>query len=230
MSDFDSRARKAADAVRHQIAENTPRYETGIRRAQRSPARRAIPSAVAAAVLIGAVAVALPRGGGGTALGGDEAAFAAAGALKPFRTCDTVLEYFKDQAPEYLIERAGGAVATDQTEVQSRRAAVPNSSGTAAESGGAPPGYSTTNIQEAGVDEPDIVKTDGNRIVAVARARAHLVGARRRQDDTAQDPSRHDGSQRVPFRPTSAGVQRSGGTGCRAWIALGRSAGCPDDV
>ena len=32
-----------------------------------------------------------------------------------------------------------------------------------------------TNVQEAGVDEPDIVKTDGNRIVAVAQARVHLV-------------------------------------------------------
>ena len=49
MSDFDSRARKAADAVRQQIAENTPHPEKGIRRAQRSPARVAIPSAVAAA-------------------------------------------------------------------------------------------------------------------------------------------------------------------------------------
>ena len=65
MSDFDSRARKAADAVRQQIAESTPHPEKGIRRAQRSPARVAIPSAVAAAVLIAAVAVALPRGGDG---------------------------------------------------------------------------------------------------------------------------------------------------------------------
>ena len=65
MSDFDSRARKAADAVRQQIAENTPDLEKGIRRAQRSTAARvAIPSAVAAAaVLIAGVAVALPRGG-----------------------------------------------------------------------------------------------------------------------------------------------------------------------
>ena len=30
-----------------------------------------------------------------------------AGALKPFNTCDTVLEYFKDQAPEYLIRTRG---------------------------------------------------------------------------------------------------------------------------
>ena len=43
------------------------------------------------------------------ASGAEGAAFALTGPLKPFNTCDTVLQYFKDQAPEYLIERAGGA-------------------------------------------------------------------------------------------------------------------------
>jgi hypothetical protein len=32
-----------------------------------------------------------------------------------------------------------------------------------------PPEHSTTNVQEPGVDEPDLVKTDGRRIVTVAR-------------------------------------------------------------
>ena len=187
MSDFDTRARKAADAVRQQIAKSTTHPEKGIRRAQRSPARVAIPSAIAAAVvLIAAVAVALPRGGDdGTSSGGDGAAFAMAGALKPFNTCDTVLEYFKEQAPEYLIERAGGgdvATTTDEAGAPVRTTAVPNqgraadSAGTTAESESTPPEHSKTNVQEAGVDEPDIVKTDGKRIVAVAQARVHLVG------------------------------------------------------
>ena len=110
MSDFDSRARKAADAVRQQVAESTFHPEKGIRHAQRSPGRVAIPSAVAAAVLIVGVAVALPSGGNnGTPPSGDGTAYALAGVLKPFNTCDTALQYFKDQAPEYLIERAGGA-------------------------------------------------------------------------------------------------------------------------
>src|SRR4029453_16912513 len=114
MSDFDSRARKAADSVRKQIAENALHDEKGIRRAQRSRARAIIPSAAAAAaLLIVGVAVALPRGGDtGTPSGGGATAFAMAGALKPFNTCDTVLEYFKDQAPEYLIDRARGGGAT----------------------------------------------------------------------------------------------------------------------
>ena len=179
MSDFDSRARKAADAVRQQIVENPAQHETGIRRARRSPARVAIPSGVAAAVLIGAVMVGLPNGGGGTGSGGGGAAFALTGALKPFDTCDTVLQYFKEQAPEYLIERArSGTMTTDEAGGPVRRTAVPaesrdSSSGADAE---ATKEYSKTNVQEAGVDEPDIVKTDGNRIVAVARARVHLVG------------------------------------------------------
>jgi uncharacterized secreted protein with C-terminal beta-propeller domain len=186
MSDFDSRARKAADAVRRQIGESTALHEAGIRRAQRSPARVAIPSAVAAAVLIGAVMVGLPSGGGGggggTGLGGGGAAFALTGPLKPFDTCDTVLQYFREQAPEYLIERArGGDITTDGAGAPVRRTGLPAQSRDSSPSAGAdsadtPPVYSKTNVQEAGVDEPDIVKTDGNRIVAVARARVHLVG------------------------------------------------------
>lgn len=46
-----------------------------------------------------------------------------------------------------------------------------------AESAGSAPEHSATNIQEAGVDEPDIVKTDGRRIVAVAQGRVHLISS-----------------------------------------------------
>jgi uncharacterized secreted protein with C-terminal beta-propeller domain len=185
VSDFESRARKAADAVRRQIGETTIDPEKGIRRAQRSPGRVAIPSAVAAAaVLIAGVAITLPRGNGdGAAPAGQGAAYAMAGALQPFGSCDNVLKYFQDQAPEYLIQRAGGIVAsrtTDAAPPGAERAApkagrAADSSGTTTESGSAPPEHSTTNVQEAGVDEPDIVKTDGKRIVAVAQARVHLV-------------------------------------------------------
>ena len=181
MSDFDRRARKAADAVRQQFAESTPQLEKGIRRAQRSPSRVAIPSAVAAAaVLIAGVAIALPRGSDGGTASEEGAAYAMAGVLKPFNTCDTVLEYFKEQAPEYLIERASGGNAARTTSGAvpgaTEERAANDSAGSTAESPTTPPEHSTTNVQEAGVDEPDIVKTDGNRIVAVAQGRVHLVG------------------------------------------------------
>ena len=142
MSDFDSRARKAADAVRQQFAENTPHLEKGIRRAQRSPARVAIPSAVAAAaVIIAGVAVTLPRSGDGGTASAEGAAFALPGPLQPFDTCDSVLQYFKDQAPTYLIERAGSVTTTDSGGAAERTTAVPqqgratDSSGTSTESG-----------------------------------------------------------------------------------------------
>jgi uncharacterized secreted protein with C-terminal beta-propeller domain len=186
MSDFEARARKAADAVRRQISENSTDPEKGIRRAQRSPGRVAIPTAVAAAaVLIAGVAIALPRGGGDAGTSGAEgAAYAVAGALQPFDTCDSVLAYFKDQAPEYLIQRVGGGVVSTTTDAGGSAAErtppdegrVADSSGTTEKSAGTPQAHSTTNVQEAGVDEPDIVKTDGKRIVAVAQARVHLVG------------------------------------------------------
>ena len=35
--------------------------------------------------------------------------------------------------------------------------------------------YSGTNVQEAGVDEPDLVKTDGSRILAIASGRLHYI-------------------------------------------------------
>ena len=94
-----------------------------------------------------------------------------AGTLQPFDTCETVLQYFKDQAPEYLIERVATAAASPpKPGRQIRRARLP-------QRGQSAPAYSRTNVQEAGIDEPDIVKTDGKRIVAVARARVHLIDA-----------------------------------------------------
>ena len=173
MTGFDARARKAADAVRQQLAKNAPDDERGIRRAQRPPRRWVVPSA--AAVLVAAVAMAAPGFIGGGNPAGPRAAYAAPGQLKPFSDCDAVLGYFTEHAPDYLIERAqrGGASsggAASQAGAEPSRAE--DSTGAAPR---ATPPYSTTNIQEAGVDEPDIVKTDGTRIVALAGGRVHLI-------------------------------------------------------
>ena len=45
----------------------------------------------------------------------------------------------------------------------------------AADGTAAPPEHSTTNVQEAGVDEPDIVKTDGLRLFAIADGKLRAV-------------------------------------------------------
>jgi hypothetical protein len=38
--------------------------------------------------------------------------------------------------------------------------------------------FSTTNVQEAGIDEPDLVKTDGRRIYAIAQGSLHVLVVR----------------------------------------------------
>lgn len=43
--------------------------------------------------------------------------------------------------------------------------------------GEAPPSYSTTNVQVAGVDEPDIVKTDGTYLYVVAHQNVYIIKA-----------------------------------------------------
>lgn len=186
MTDFDTRARAAAEAVRRRIAELPTDHEAGIRRVRRSPARAVIPALVAAAVLISAVAVGLPRiiagfpsgGGGGATSDGAGAAAAFPGVLTPFDSCENVLQYFKDQAPDYLIERASGAVYAASDGGPMLEAPVPSQardSAGGAESAGGGAEHSDTNVQEVGIDEPDIVKTDGRRIVAVAQGRVHLI-------------------------------------------------------
>ena len=44
---------------------------------------------------------------------------------------------------------------------------------------GAGTDYSGTNVQVAGVDEPDTIKTDGERILALSNGRLHLASASR---------------------------------------------------
>ena len=157
----------------------------------RSSARLAVPRALGAAVLAAAVLVALPllSAGDRPPLGRTWTAYA--GTLTPFPSCGRVLQYFKDRAPDYLIARAGG-VGVDAFAGAERRppmAAEAAAGGAAAAS--EPPAHSTTNVQEAGVDEPDLIKTDGRRIVAVARGQVHLInldGGRMARRTTLPDP------------------------------------------
>src|SRR5262249_56450971 len=61
------------------------------------------------------------------------------------------------------------------------RAAAPAPGAPAAPGAATTPEHSTTNVQEAGVDEPDTVKTDGRRIVVVAGGRLRGVDAATRR-------------------------------------------------
>lgn len=98
----------------------------------------------------------------------------AVGALVPFSACDQTLDYLKREALErvgpYGLD-SGVALLTGGVEEGAADARV------AAAAPTAPGTHSTTNIQEAGVDEPDLVKTDGEHIVSVVDSTLRVVDA-----------------------------------------------------
>ncbi|WP_283138627.1 beta-propeller domain-containing protein [Rhizohabitans arisaemae] len=88
--------------------------------------------------------------------------------LVNYSSCDDLLQGLREAASKNL-SRLGFHPGIAYSEAAP---AAPNSKTAAQDSGGfrlagSSGSYSTTNVQEAGVDEPDIVKTDGKRIVNV---------------------------------------------------------------
>ncbi|MCS7478102.1 beta-propeller domain-containing protein [Umezawaea endophytica] len=100
--------------------------------------------------------------------------------LVAYDSCDEVLSQFRAAERPHLTEYGRGAYATDEGGVvmnseagvaaDSRQKAAP-----AAPPQADTPDHSTTNAQEAGVDEPDLVKTDGKRIITVVDGTLRVV-------------------------------------------------------
>src|SRR3954469_18024646 len=94
--------------------------------------------------------------------------------LKAFTSCRQLVDYaragaLRTQGGAGVTPRAApvptDAIVTPPLVPQTRQdtaAAAP-----APDAGGSAPEFSGTNTQEIGVDEPDIVKTDGKRVFAV---------------------------------------------------------------
>ena len=105
-------------------------------------------------------------------------------ALAPFPSCGALLDSVRAEAtsevtawglaPPAMYGNMGMApMATDGRAAAS--AAAPSSAGAAGSTGSAgspssPASFSTTNNQEAGVDEPDLAKTDGHLMVVLRNA------------------------------------------------------------
>ena len=109
----------------------------------------------------------------------------AEGALVQFDACETFLDYVISNALD-LVGPYGfdggpivwdGGFLTDSTEAMTDEAA--EASRAEGDSGS---GFSETNVQVEGVDEPDMVKTDGNRIVVITEGELIVV------DVTGDDP------------------------------------------
>jgi hypothetical protein len=162
---------------------------------------------VAAATVLAVMATACTDDGGeaGGPAGGGVAApdLQLASSLQPIESCEGLSAWLRDEvAPrvtEYGLGAGGGVVIMEDLGAAGdaeMRAAPDASVTTAAESTTAaaqpaPSGddgtYSGTNVQVAGVDEPDIVKTDGQRILAVAGGRLHLVSVAQGREVAAVD-------------------------------------------
>lgn len=105
----------------------------------------------------------------------------AAGALVQFDACDEFLDHVISHAVDlvgpYGLEGFGGypPLYRDGLEIEEMAATDTTE---AAASGS----FSETNVQVAGVDEPDIIKTDGSRIVMVSEGQLIVV------DVTGDDP------------------------------------------
>lgn len=142
----------------------------------RSHPRPARAVAIAAAALAGVAALVLIGvGGSGPGLGGPAPA---AAALRSFDSCEAILGYAREHRraarqtgaypiafTDFALERTTGAVAApvSQSAVTDSTAPAPSATG--------------TNVQEAGVDEPDIVKSDGETIFALDGERLNAVAA-----------------------------------------------------
>jgi hypothetical protein len=103
--------------------------------------------------------------------------------LRAFASCAQLLDYARTNAtkavgtgwapsPMAIEGPRPGRVPTQKSGAQAMPVASQDS---AAAGAGAGDTFSTTNVQEAGVDEPDVVKTDGSVIYAVANGVLHAV-------------------------------------------------------
>ena len=140
-------------------------------------------------------------GNGGSTSGGP-IGFASA-SLRQFDECDAFLDYVHTEGaervgafgfgnngwfgpgfPELLEDSIAIDEADDAMEAEAPAeeaasdvagAPAPGNDAAATEGDGDDGRFSTTNVQVEGVDEPDIVKTDGDRILAITDDRLHLA-------------------------------------------------------
>jgi hypothetical protein len=135
--------------------------------------RRIVELGVAVAAVAGVVAVGVAADGGdpGDGSPGRQRVELASALVQP-GTCPAVLEELQEQAIEqvtpYGIQQQGGATALDMSSAAEMATSAPASRSAAQQlarddSAGGGADFSGTNLQEKDVDEPDLVKNDGER-------------------------------------------------------------------
>jgi uncharacterized secreted protein with C-terminal beta-propeller domain len=101
--------------------------------------------------------------------------------LVAFDSCAEGLALMKKAAKEYVGPWGFGGSGMPFAEGGARAAAGAAEDTAAGSSAQKAPSYSGTNTHEAGVDEPDLVKTDGRRIVTIQQGVVRVVDASSRR-------------------------------------------------
>ncbi|HWG93336.1 MAG TPA: beta-propeller domain-containing protein, partial [Mycobacteriales bacterium] len=134
------------------------------------PLRTAWPvrAAAVAALAVGAGSLTLLPGGSPTA---------AAAGLVPWADCDALVAHYREQLERQATPWGGGVIAyAEDTSGGAMAAAEGAPVPAAARTGGAVgTGPTGTNLQEAGVDEPDTVKLSGDLVLASAAGRLQVL-------------------------------------------------------
>lgn len=104
--------------------------------------------------------------------------------LQQFSECQPMLTHLREQrlarldeslaSQRYYLERRLNSGSSDDGREMSPTAEEAQADASN-EAGGSPQEVSETNTQVAGVDEPDMVKTDGNYIYTVAQGQVHIT-------------------------------------------------------
>lgn len=129
--------------------------------------------------LVTALTLALLAASGGGSAAPDAAAKSGKGArLQAFGSCGNLLAYAKQHALPLVGPSGLGGVSGGSTTVITAPEAA-RAAGTAGVD------YSTTNVQEEGVDEPDLVKSDGSTLFVVRSDRLFAVDVRARKPHLA---------------------------------------------
>ncbi len=151
---------------------------TGARRLTPAVAFLAV---LAATALVGTAVVNLS--GSGPSKSGSR--LIAADRLDPLKDCNALLDYLKGEAltrvGPYGLEGAGsfvGDAASARESTSTVTSSAAKGSAPAADASILPSDTSSTNVQEVGVDEPDIVKTDGQIVYTLANGRLSAVRER----------------------------------------------------
>ncbi len=139
--------------------------------------------------------------------------------LASFDSCDQALKDLKDailpQVGPYGLSYGGGGregVDVDAVPPMAENAAGEARAQSATDSaGGADKSHSSTNTHEAGVDEPDVVKTDGTRIVTVVDGTLRILDAASRTQTASVVLPNPGGADELFLSGDHALVVRRGG-------------------